>query len=322
MRLSRRRRATYNQAFAMRASPSVKPTLHPRHWPIWAAFGLLRLTTLLPMPVLRVLGRGIGRLYQLLGRRRARIARINIDLCFPELDAAERAALVRRHFEAVGIGLFELGVAWWGSDRRLRRLTTWRGLEHLRAAHAQGKGVILLSAHFTTLDFSGRLISMCEGIAPIKGLYRPNENPVVERFIRGKRELHFDALILREDIRSMVRTLKAGEIVWYAPDQNFGHKGSVFAPFFGVPAATNTATTRLATLGKAAVMPFFTCRLPNGQYEQVIFPALEDFPGPSPEADAARINAIFEDWIRQVPEQYFWTHRRFKDRPDDGPRFY
>lgn len=306
----------------MRASPSVNPTLHPRHWPIWVAFGLLRLITLLPTAILHALGRNLGRLYRLLGRRRTRIARINIDLCFPELSAAERAALVRRHFEAVGIGLFELGLAWWGSDQRLRQLATWHGLEHLRAAHAQGRGVILLSAHFTTLEFGGRLISMCEGFAPIKGLYRPNENPVVERFIRGNRERHFDALILREDIRSMVRTLKAGEIVWYAPDQNFGHKGSVFAPFFGVPAATTTATTRLASLGKAAVMPFFTRRLPDGRYEQIIYPPLDDFPGPSTEDDAERINRIIEDWVRQAPEQYFWTHRRFKDRPDDGPRFY
>jgi Kdo2-lipid IVA lauroyltransferase/acyltransferase len=283
---------------------------------------MLRLAILLPLPALRTLGRVSGRLYQILGRRRARIARINVDLCFPELSDAERAALVRRHFEAVGIGVFELGLAWWASDRRLRRITTWHGLEHLRTAHAQGKGVILLSAHFTTLDFSGRLISMCDDMPPIKGLYRPNENPVVERFIRGNRERHFDALILREDIRSMLRALKAGEVVWYAPDQNFGHKGSVFAPFFGVPAATNTATTRLASLSGAAVMPFFTRRRPDGHYEQTIFPPLEDFPGPDPETDTARINAVFEDWIRQAPEQYFWTHRRFKDRPNDGPRFY
>lgn len=306
----------------MHAPSSVNPSLRPRHWPIWAAFGMLRLAILLPLPVLRVLGREFGRLYLLLGRRRARIARINIDLCFPERGATERAALVRRHFEAVGIGMFELGLAWWASDRRLRRITAWRGLEHLRAAHAQGKGVILLSAHFTTLDFSGRLISMCENMPPIKGLYRPNENPVVEHFIRGNRERHFDALILREDIRGMLRALKAGEVVWYAPDQNFGHKGSVFAPFFGVPAATNTATTRLASLSGAAVIPFFTFRRADGHYEQIIFPPLDDFPGPSPEADTTRINALFEDWVRQVPEQYFWTHRRFKDRPDDGPRFY
>lgn len=300
----------------------MNPVLHPRHWPTWAAVGLLRLAVILPLPVLRGLGRAFGALFRLLGRRRARIARINVDLCFPELAAAERAALVRRHFAAFGIGLFELGLAWWASDRRLRRLVSCHGLEHLHAALARGKGVVLLSAHFTTLEIGGRLLAVSAGTLPLKALYRRNENPVMDRLMRGNRERQFGTPIRREDIRGMLRALKHGEAVWYASDQNFGHKGGVFAPFFGVPAATNTATTRLTTMSGAAVVPFFTRRLPDGRYEQIIGPALDDFPGPSPETDAERINALIEDWVRQAPEQYFWTHRRFKDRPDDGPRFY
>jgi Kdo2-lipid IVA lauroyltransferase/acyltransferase len=306
----------------MRAPSTVNPSLRPRHWPIWAAFGMLRAATLLPMPVQRILGRLIGRLFRLFGRRRAGIARINVDLCFPELGDAERAALVRRHFEAFGIGLFELGFGWWGTNQRLRRLVTAHGLEHLHKALERGKGVILLSAHFTTLEIGGRLLALCADGLPLKALYRPSEHPVMERMVRSNRERQFGTPIPREDIRAMLRALKRGEAVWYASDQNFGHKGSVFAPFFGIPAATNTATTRLASMTGAVVVPFFTRRLPDGRYEQIISPALDNFPGPTPETDAERINRIIEDWVRQAPEQYFWTHRRFKDRPDDGPRFY
>lgn len=264
----------------------------------------------------------IGEGFRLLGRRRARIARINVDLCFPELDERTRAALVRRHFRAFGIGLFELGFGWWASDRRVRPLVCLHGLEHLRSALARGNGVILLSAHFTTLEIGGRFLALNAADLPLKALYRPSESPVLERLVRGNRERQFGVPIPREDIRSMLRALKRGEAVWYASDQNFGHKGGVFAPFFGIQAATNTATTRLASMTGAAIVPFFTHRLPDGRYEQVIGPALDDFPGPRPEADAERINRMIEDWVRQAPEQYFWTHRRFKDRPNDGPRFY
>ncbi|APZ43807.1 LpxL/LpxP family Kdo(2)-lipid IV(A) lauroyl/palmitoleoyl acyltransferase [Acidihalobacter ferrooxydans] len=296
--------------------------LHPRHWLIWATFGLLRAATLLPLSAQRALGRQLGRVFLLLGRRRARIARINIDLCFPELTAAARATLLRRHFESFGIGLLELGCGWWSTDRRLRRQITVHGLEHLRDALARGKGVILLSAHFTTLEIGGRFLALLAGDLPLKALYRPSENPVMEHMVRGNRERQFGTPIPRDDIRAVLRALRRGEAVWYASDQNFGHKGSVFAPFFGIPAATNTASTRLASMTGAAVVPFFTRRLPDGRYEQIIGPPLENFPGVSPDVDATRINRLSEDWVRQAPEQYFWIHRRFKDRPGDEPRFY
>jgi Kdo2-lipid IVA lauroyltransferase/acyltransferase len=302
---------------------SFQPALlHPRHWPVWLIVGLLRLLLLLPFRVQLALGRGIGRLFLLLGKRRARIARINLELCFPELSAEEREHVLRRHFESVGIGVFELGMAWWASDRRMKRLVHIEGLEHLREAFAQGKGVILLSAHFTTLEMGGRFLALQAPDLPMAALYRQNENPVLEHLIITKRTQLWGRPIRREDVRTMLRTLRDGKIVWYASDQNFGHKGSVFADFFGVPAATNTATTRLSGMTGAPVVPFFTRRLDDGSYVQTISPPLEDFPGENPEADATRINLIIEDWVRQAPEQYFWLHRRFKDRPGDEPRFY
>ena len=295
---------------------------HPRHWPAWAAFALLRAGTFLPLRWQRAIGVALGEGFRLLGRRRAKIARINIDLCFPELDERARTALVRRHFHAFGIGLFELAFGWWAPQRRVRPLVQLSGLEHLRAALAKGKGVILLSAHFTTLEIGGRFLALdAEGL-PLKAMYRPSDNPLLEWLIRRNRQRQFGDPIPRDDIRALLRALKRGEAVWYASDQNFGHKGGVFAPFFGIPAATNTAASRLASMTGAAVVPFFTRRLPDGRYEQIIAPALGDFPGESPRADATRINRIIEDWVRQAPEQYFWTHRRFKDRPGDEPRFY
>ncbi|MEJ2480058.1 MAG: LpxL/LpxP family Kdo(2)-lipid IV(A) lauroyl/palmitoleoyl acyltransferase [Acidihalobacter sp.] len=290
----------------------MTPLLHPRHWPTWAAFGMLRLAILLPLPALRTLGRVSGRLYQILGRRRARIARINVDLCFPELSDAERAALVRRHFEAVGIGVFELGLAWWASDRRLRRITTWHGLEHLRTAHAQGKGVILLGVHFTDLEITGRLLSLYQ---PFAVMYRPHENPVIEWAFSRSRQRRFEAAIPRNDIRQVVRTLKQNLPVWYAPDQSFKGRNSTLAPFFGEPAGTNTATSRLAKISSADTLLFCGYRLPGKQgYRLVIHPPLDDFPSEDIQQDATRINGLIEQAVGYAPEQYLWIHRRFKKR--------
>jgi KDO2-lipid IV(A) lauroyltransferase len=284
--------------------------------------GLLRLLIRLPIPWLFGIARPLGRLFMHLGERRARIARINIGLCFPELGPAEQEALVRRHFEAAAIGLFELALGWWAPRERLMPLAEVRGLEHLTTALARGKGVILVSAHFTTLEIGGRLLAETAPDLPLKAMYRPNENPVLEQQIRGNREARFGEPIKRDDIRNLIRALRRGEGVWYASDQNYGHQHSVFVPFFGVPAATNTATSRIARSTGATVVPFFTRRLPDGRYEQTIEPALADFPSDDPAHDATRINRLIERWVRQAPEQYFWMHRRFKDRPGGEPRFY
>lgn len=302
--------------------PAVSPRLfHPRQWPAWLAVALLRAGIRLPRAWLFGAARGLGRSFIRLGKRRAEIARINLGLCFPELSAAERDDLTRRHFEAAAVGLFELALGWWAPTRRLPQAEV-RGLEHLRAALDLGKGVILLSAHFTTLEIGGRLLAEAAPELPLKAMYRPNENPVLEHLIRRNRIARFGEPIKRDDIRGLIRALRRGEAVWYASDQNYGHQHSVFAPFFGIPAATNTATARIARSTGAAVVPFFTRRLADGGYEQVIEPALEDFPTADPARDAERINRLIEGWVRQAPEQYFWMHRRFKDRPGDEPRFY
>jgi KDO2-lipid IV(A) lauroyltransferase len=214
----------------------------------------------------------------------------------------------------------ETALSWWGSDRRLKPLAAITGLEHLEAALRQGRGAILLSAHFTTLEIGGRLLALH---APFHVLYRDHRNPVIEALQRHARRRRFEKAIPRGDLRGMLASLKQNRPVWYAPDQDFGRDNSVFVPFFGVPAATLTATSRLARLSGAPVVPFFPRRLPGARgYELTLLPALENFPGVDIEQDARRLTGLVEACIRQQPEQYLWVHRRFKTRPPGEPPVY
>lgn len=213
-------------------------------------------------------------------------------------------------------------MAWRARDAKLRPLLEIHGLDHLEKTLSSGRGVILLSAHFTTLEIGGRLFALARG-EKFNALYRPHKSPAFEQEQSRGRERQFANPIPRDDMRQMVKRLKRGEIIWYAPDQNYGHKHSVFADFFGIPAATNTSTSRLARMTGAAVIPFFQQRKEDGSgYTLTLLPPLEDFPGDSVDADAQRMNALFADAIRKAPAQYLWVHRRFKDRPDKQTKFY
>jgi KDO2-lipid IV(A) lauroyltransferase len=262
------------------------------------------------------LGKVLGLLmFHLLPRRRF-ISCVNLELAFPELSAAKRQQLNREHFISLGRGLFELGLSWWGNLDRLNRQTTIEGMEHLQAALQRG-GVVLLSAHFTSLELGGRLLAQH---FPLHVIYRPHQNPLIEWYTTQLRTQRYGKAIPRDNIREMIRSLQHGFAVWYAQDQNFNHKNGIFAPFFGVPAATNTATSRLASLGKAQVVPFFTARTEHG-YCLRCLPALENFPSDSALADATLINHLIEQQVREFPAHYLWTHRRYKDRPEGGNRY-
>lgn len=291
-----------------------------KYWPTWIGMGLLRLLILLPWTWRMAFGRGLGRLVLRITPRRARISRINVDLCFPELSERERADLVRAHAESMGMGAMDFVTAWWAADKEFPGLVDIHGREHVDAAFANGHGLIFLTAHFTSIEVSGWATTKLGSISP---MYRPNENPVIQHIMLNAREKHVENAIPRDDVRTMLRTLRANKGVWFAPDQNFGHKHSVFSPFFGIPAATNTATCRFAQMTGAQVVPFFALRREDRPgYDVYIEPALEDFPSGDIQKDTDRINRIFERWIRQAPAQYLWSHRRFKDRPNDEPRFY
>lgn len=296
--------------------------LHPRYWLLWFGLGLLWLITQLPYKVLLRLGRALGALMQRVAHSRRHIVTRNIELCFTHLSAAERDALVRENFASMGIAFFEMAMSWWWPKKRLSRLVQVQGLEHLQAAQEQSQGAILMAIHFTTLEIGAALLGQQH---TIDGMYRAHDNPVFDYVQRRGRERHnADAqAIEREDVRGMLKVLRKGRAIWYAPDQDYGPKQSVFVPLFGVPAATVTATSKFAKLGRAQVIPMTQTRLPNGQgYLIKIEPALFDFPGESDEQDCLRLNQWIEQAIAQQPEQYLWAHRRFKTRPEGEAKLY
>lgn len=296
--------------------------LHPRFWPLWLGVGLLWLVVQLPYAALLRLGAGVGALMRLFARERRMIVTRNLQLCFPNMSAAEREHLVRENFASTGIAFFEMAMSWWWPKARLARLAHVEGLEHLRQAQEAGEGVILMAAHFTTLEIGAALLGQ---LHTIDGMYREHKNPVFDFIQRRGRERHnLDSLAVeREDVRGMLKLLRKGRAIWYAPDQDYGAKQSVFVPLFGIPAATVTATSTFARLGKARVVPFTQQRLPGAQgYRLVVHPPLEGFPGETEIEDCLRINQWVEAAIEACPAQYLWAHRRFKSRPEGEPRLY
>ena len=297
-----------------------KPLSHfraPRYWPTWLGLGLLRLVCLLPYRAQLALGRLLGRVAHRFAKERRAISRRNIELCFPELSPAGRDALALAHFESLGMSIIELGLGRWASDERLLAMTRMEGAEHIRSATDRGVGVILLSAHFTTLEISGRVLSL--NSPPFDAVYRRNRSEFLTEILRTNRERSARGTIEKNDIKSMVRSLREGTPVWYAPDQSYNRKQSALLPFFGVPSMTNTATGTLARLGKAVVVPFFPRRLPEGGYVLTIMPAIEGIPSDDPIEDTKKYLRILEDQIRLCPEQYYWVHRKFKNRPEPMP---
>ena len=218
------------------------------------------------------------------------------------------------------MALIEVAMCWWASDEKIRRLGRVEGLEHLERALARGRGVIMLTGHFTALDLGGRFLTR---EAPVSALYRPHENPLIEEVVRRGRERSAEQAIPKSDVRRMLRALRSNHAIWFAPDQSHRRKHSAVVPFFGVPAPTNTSTSIFARMSGAAVVPFYPERLPGkAGYRLVILPALEGFPSDDPAADAQRTNRLLEEQVRRIPEQYLWIHRRFKQTGPDAPDHY
>jgi KDO2-lipid IV(A) lauroyltransferase len=310
-------RITYND---FRNLMTLLPLLKPRYWLLWAGTGILWCLTRLPHYWQLAIGRQFGRLTYRFAPRRRKIADINLKLCFPELNEIQRHHLLHKHFESLGMGLMEILNAWWVSDASLKPLGHIQGMEHLEAALKRGKGVILLGAHVTPVEMGARFLTMHTNL---HATYRTHENPLIEYFMKKNRESHAEKAIAREAVRDMLRSLKQNKPLWFAIDQNFGHKHGVFVDFFGVKAATNTIISRLAHISGAAIIPYFTQRLEHHQgYKMVLQPPLEHFPCGDNVLDALRINQLIEAQIRKAPEQYLWVHRRFKDRLPGEVDFY
>ena len=290
-----------------------------RQWPAWLGIGLAALLARLPWPLQRVLGSWLGGLLHASSRGRRRVAERNIALCFPELDANAQAALVRRSFSELGIGLFEFARAWWGSVQPMRRGLQVEGLEHLAAAREGGRGVIVISGHFTTLEIAARL--MCD-YAPLAGMYRPHDQGAMEWAVKRGRLRYAQHMFTREELRPALKHLKQGGLLWFAPDQDTRRGESVFVPFFGRPAYSLTSTHQLARLSGAAVIAFAHVRRDDGGYTLRLSPAFTDFPSKDATADTARVMASIEAMVRAVPSQYLWIHRRFKRQPDGRGKLY
>jgi Kdo2-lipid IVA lauroyltransferase/acyltransferase len=292
---------------------------HLRYWHVWLLVGLFRLLSLLPYRWLTVLGQGLGWLMRHIGGKSQNAVQTNLRLCFPNESAAWRQQIYRASYASLGIGLLESILAWWASDQRLRPLAHVHGVEHLQQAHAQGKGVLLLSAHFTGLELAGRLLRLH---IPYSVSYRQQKNPVLNHLISKIRHKIYQHAFTREDIRGMMRALSRGEYIFYAADTDVGRQG-LMVPFFGNLASTTKATARYAKRTGALIMPCFFYRRSDGTgYDVHIDPPLTDFPTDDPIADATRINSLIEQAIRKHPEQYLWQYRRFKTRPNNEPHPY
>jgi KDO2-lipid IV(A) lauroyltransferase len=291
----------------------------PKYWLTWAGVGILRILELLPYATQRVAGAGIGALIRHLPLAYVRIARRNIELCFPRLSPVEQSALLERHCESLGMGLCEIATTWWSSNERVRKLAQVEGIEHLAAALARGRGAILVGGHFTTIEIATRILGT---VVPLNVVYRPTKNALLAHVMFKGFSRHGHP-IAHDDIRSMIRALRHNEAVWYAPDQSYRNKGAVMANFFAIPAATSTATSRLARISGAAVLTYFPERLAgNAGYRVHIGPELENYPSGCAAQDVDRFNALLQTQILKVPEQYLWMHRRFKGLSADYPDYY
>jgi KDO2-lipid IV(A) lauroyltransferase len=295
------------------------PPLSPRSWPGWLGIGCAWLLARLPWPLQRALGRAVGTLIRVALPARRKVAERNLELCFPELDERRRQALLRESFAQLGIGLFEFARAWWGEVDPMRHGLRVEGLEHLEAARAGGRGVIVVSGHFTTLEIAARL--MCD-YAPLAGMYRPHDQGPMEWAVKRGRLRYAQAMFGRDELRPALRHLKQGGLLWFAPDQDTRRGDSVFVPFFGRPAYSLTSTHQLARLSGATVLAFAHERRDDGGYTLRLSPPFANFPSPDATADTAQVMAAIEAMVRVVPEQYLWIHRRFKRQPDGRGALY
>ncbi len=290
----------------------------PRFWPAWCGIGLLWVIAWLP-PRLRLwLGSILGTAGYYALRRRRRIPEVNIGLCFPDLSDEEKHRLVKKSFRSNGIGYLEAATVWFRSPEIFRSRTHVHGFENLEAALRRGKGVILLGGHYSTLDLGGALYSL---FAEADVMQRDHENPLFNAIMTRSRQRFYGSVLSRDNLRGLIRSLKANRVVWYATDQDYGRRVSVFAPFFGIPAATLTSTARIAAKTGAAVVPFSHFRDKDGLHYDIYFePALDDYPSGDEVADATRTNLCIERAIRRHPDQYLWMHRRFKSEPEGKNR--
>ena len=282
--------------------------------------GLIWLLHWLPLALLAPLGRAAGLLLYALAGERRRVVLTNLRLCFPDLREPQRVQLARNHFAVFTRSLLEHGILWWGSRERVLRMVRVEGLEHWLAVRE--RPVIWLSPHFVGLDMGGIRLT---AEVPLVSVYSKQKNPVFDAvLLHGRTRLGPTELYSRQDgIRPVAKAIKKGLPFYYLPDMDFGERDSMFVPFFGVPAATITGLARIAAMTGAVVVPAVTTQLPGGDgYVLRFYPAWDHYPGGDLAADTRRMNAFIEERVREMPEQYYWLHKRFKTRPPGEQKIY
>jgi KDO2-lipid IV(A) lauroyltransferase len=284
-----------------------------RVWPTWLMIGTAWLIVRLPLPALVWIGRLLGGLVYTLGRSRRHVTEVNLQLCYPDLSSRERNRLARDSFTHTAVGALETMMVWLNPGRELSSRIEMSGLENLQRAKALGRGVVLLGGHFSAMD----IISSKLAEADIDVMYRENRNPVMEWLQVKGRSRFFTGVNERQDTPQTIRILKSGRAKWYAADQDYGRNHSVFAPFFGVPAASITGTSRLARFNDSPVLLLSNFRdLKTLTWSIHFSEPIEGFPTGDDVEDASRINRVIENAINTHPSQYLWMHRRFKTRPE------
>jgi len=293
---------------------------HPKFWSMWFVIGLLRLVAFLPFAALLKLGGILGKLIQILSGKRQRVVDINLQHCFPELSSDERLRIKNRCYRNIGVSLMEMSMCWWWPEKRLKPLVEIRGQEHIEAVLESGRGVILLTGHFTSLEIGARLLAL---FMPIQVMYRTQKNRLFDSYLYSKRNGYFVNTISRKNTRQLIKGIRNQVPTWYAPDQNFNRERNVFAPFLGVETATITASSRLAQSSGGVMLPFYPERKRDGSgYILWIGKPLENFPSGDDLQDATQINASIERFVREHPAHYMWIHQRFKTRPAGESSFY
>lgn len=293
--------------------------LHPKYWGIWLGLGLLRLLALLPYKWKMPVGKALGKLLYWLAPHRRRLAKANINIAFSDRSEAEQRQILNEHFESLGIGLMEMGTVWWGHHKKdhdhafERNLVSFIGKEHLLEAQAQGRGVLILAPHFTTLEVTGLFISF---LTNYHAVYRPHDNELMDYLIAKGRSIEFSngehvEPVSNANTRQMLKVLKAGKSMTILPDQRYRAKGHIEVPFFGHAAKSNPSTSKIAKLTGCLVVPTFTRRLADGRYEVEFLPALENFPSGDDYTDTLKLHQLYETEIRRNPAQYLWVHNRW-----------
>ena len=293
----------------------------PRWWPTWLFLGWLRLAAALPWRLTVAIHEQVGHLLWRLMAHRRRVVIRNLEICFPELDAAAIRDLAKRHFQSVAVSVAEIALGWFGSASRMAPLFRIEGVEHLHAALKRGKGVLLFSGHFTTLEICSPVV---KSLVPLFAfMFTRRRNPLLNAMqTRGRRRAAHVSMP-NDDVRTLLRQLANNAVIWYAPDQAHAGARAELVPFFGEPAMTSTATSRIANVSAAAIVPFFFCRLRDRSgYVLRFHPEIEGIPSADARDDTARLMRVVEAFVRECPEQYLWIHRKFRGRPTELPDAY